>query len=151
MSQSERISHRTANQNRVGLFKQTVDDFDFVRNLCAAENDNKRARRIFQFISQKLQLALHEQPRGALTAAFGHHASDPFSGSMGAMRCAEGVIDINVGNLGEFFCKCRIIGFFFFVITDIFEQKHIAVFHGGNGFFDFLADTIIHKSDGLAE
>ena len=78
LRQAERISHRAANQNRVGFFNQTINHLDFVRNLRTAKNDNKWADWFIQFIAQKLQLALHEQTGGAPASAPGHHAGDAF-------------------------------------------------------------------------
>ncbi len=38
------------------------------------------------------------------------------------MGGAKGVIDINVGEFGEFFGKDRVIGLFLVVITDILQK-----------------------------
>ena len=67
------------------------------------------------------------------------------------MRRAEGVVHIDIRNLRQLFGKRRVVGFLFVVITDVFQQHHVAVLHRGHGLLDFFADAIVHKRHGLAE
>ena len=149
--QLERVSHRAADENGVGLFQQTVNDLDLVGNFCAAKDDYEWPGRFFQFITKEFQFALHQQTRRALAAALSNDAGDTFRRSMSAMRRAERVVHINISNFREFFGEGGIIFFLFVVVTDIFEQQHVAGFHDADGFFNFFADAIVHEGDVTAE
>ena len=63
LRQLESVSHRAADQNGVRFFQQPVNDLDFVGNFRAAENDDERSGRGFQFVTEKFQFAFHQPPR----------------------------------------------------------------------------------------
>ena len=128
----EGVNHGAADENGVGLFEEAVNDLDFVGNLGAAEDDDKRAGGIFQFAAQKLQFAFHEQAGGAETAPAGDDAGDAFGGGMGAMGGAEGVVDVNIGDGGEFLGEGGVVGLFFVVVADVFQKEHVAGLEGGH-------------------
>ena len=43
LGQLERVRHRAADEDRVGLVEQPIDHLDFIGDLCAAENHDERA------------------------------------------------------------------------------------------------------------
>ena len=126
LRQLERVSHRAADENRVRLFEQAVNDLDLVGNLRAAENDDERTRRLLQFVAEKFQFALHQQARRALAAALGDDARHAFGRSMRAMRRAERVVHVNIRDLGQLLGERRIVGFLFVVVADVLQQQHVA-------------------------
>jgi hypothetical protein len=60
--------------------------------------------------------------------------SDAFSGGVGAVGAAEGVVDVDVAEAGEFFGEDRIVGFFFGMEAEVLEQKGLAGFEVGGHF-----------------
>ena len=52
----ERVSHRAADEDSVGLIQQTVDDLDLVRNFGAAEDDDKGAGRVSPVLRQEISI-----------------------------------------------------------------------------------------------
>ena len=151
LRQAERVSHRAANQDRVRLFQQPVNDLDLVRNLRAAENDDERAGRLLQFVAEELQFAFHQQAGGALAAALGHDAGHAFGRGMRAMGRAERVVHINVGDLRQLLGKRRVVLLLLVVIADVLQQQHVAGLHRGHGLLDLLADAIVHERHRFAE
>ena len=72
---------------------------------------------------------------------------DAFCRSMGAMRAAEGVVHVDVAETGKLFREGRIVGFFFGVKAQIFEQQHLARFELSRKFERDLADAIGRECD----
>ena len=50
-----------------------------------------------------------------------------------AVGGAEGVVDVEVAELGELCGESRVVLFFFLVEAGIFQQQHVAIFHSGDG------------------
>jgi hypothetical protein len=69
---------------------------------------------------------------------------------MRAMGSAEGVVDIEVGQLGEGLGKRFVIGFFFGVEAKILEQESLAAFKFAGHFFCLNANAIGSETDILA-
>ena len=67
------------------------------------------------------------------------------------MGGAEGVVHVHIGHFGQFLGEHGIVGFLFVVVTNIFQQDDVAIFHGRHGLLHLGADAIIDKGDGLAE
>ena len=151
MRQPERIGHCAADEQRIRLFQQPVNDLDLIRDLCPAKNDDERAGRLVQLVAQKLQFALHQQAGGALAAAFGHQARHAFGRGMSTMGRAKRVVYIDVSDLGQIFGEGRIIGLFLVVIAYILQQQHIAGLHHGNHLLDLGADAIVGERHREAE
>ena len=61
------------------------------------------------------------------------------------MGRAECVIYINIAQGSKLFSELRIVLFFFGMETEIFEQKHVAIFHCRNLSNHIVADAIISK------
>ena len=78
MGEFERVGHGTANQNGIRLFQQPVNDLDFVRHLGAAQNNNKWAGGVFQFIAKKFQFAFHQQASRSQTTSAGDNPGNAF-------------------------------------------------------------------------
>ena len=63
------------------------------------------------------------------------------------MRRSEGVVHIQLGELGQRFCEIFVVGFFFWMKAQVFEQQDLT----GVQFLDHLpgfpSDAIGRKSD----
>jgi hypothetical protein len=55
VGQFKSIRHRATDENRIGFVEERVDHHYLIRHLCPAEDDDKRARWLLQFFTQKLQ------------------------------------------------------------------------------------------------
>ena len=69
---------------------------------------------------------------------------------VGAVRSAEGIVDESIG-CGQCSCKLGIVLFFASVEAHVFEKKDFALTHFSHFGFNFFANAVFHKGDGLAE
>ncbi len=67
------------------------------------------------------------------------------------MRRRKGVVDPEVAELCQFGDKGRIVLFFLFMETGVFQAEDIAVLHRGDGLLRDVADAILGESDGLVD
>ena len=65
LGREEREAHRAADQDRVGVLEERVDDADLVGHLRAADDRDERALRVGEDAAQRLDLALEQAARGA--------------------------------------------------------------------------------------
>ena len=147
----EGVSHRAADQHRVGLFQQAVDDFDFFGNFCAAENDHERLGWLVQFVAEELQLTLHQQTRRAFAAALGHETRHAFRARVRAMCRAERVVHINIRDLRKLLRERRIVRLFLVVVAHVFQQQNAAGGQRVRRRLDLFADAVVHELHGLAD
>ena len=68
---------------------------------------------------------------------------------MGAVGAAEGVVDVDVAEAGEFFGECGIVGLFFRVEAEVFEQERLAGFEVGGHLAGDCADAVGGEGDVL--
>ena len=66
------------------------------------------------------------------------------------MRGAEGVVDIEIGELAKLPGEVLVVGFFFGVEAEVFEQQGLAFFQLARHFFGFGADALGTEADVLA-
>ena len=64
---------------------------------------------------------------------------------VGAVGGSERVVHIHITQFAQFFGKCPVARFFFFVKTQIFQQQHLAGSHHAKGKQGLLANTIVGK------
>jgi len=88
---------------------------------------------VLQDAAQILQLLFHEQPG----SGFLHELSDANRGSVGTMGGAEGIVDIEIGELGELPGKILVVLFFLGVKTEVLEQQRLAFLEFERHFFGF--------------
>ncbi len=91
-----------------------------------------------QRLAEIIELLLHEQPGRRLLDELG----DADRGSVGAVRRAEGVVHVVVGQLGKLVRKVLVIGFFFGVEAQVFEQQGMAFLQLRGHFLGLHADAI---------
>ena len=77
--------------------------------------------------------------------------AEALGGSVRAVRRREGVVDPDVAEFGQLSDEGRIVLFFLFMETGVFEAKDIAVLHRGDRLLRGLADAIIGKGDRLLD
>ena len=132
----EGVCHGAADDQAVDHLAEVLDDFDFVGDFGAAEDGDAGARRIGGGHAEILQFLLHEESGGGLRDVLDH----ALGGSVGAMGGAEGVVDVEIAEGGEFLGEGGIVLLLFGVEAQIFEEEDFA----GGGFhgLDFGADAI---------
>ena len=118
----ERVSHGAADQQAVDDLAEVLDHFDLVGDLGAAQNRHAWPRRIARRHAEILQFLLHQQSGGV----HGHELDHAFGGGVRAMRGAEGVVDVDVAQRGEFFGEGRVVLFFLGMEAQVLQQQHFA-------------------------
>jgi len=116
----------SASTLRTRIFQQ----FDLGGDLGAADDRNHRLGRRFQRLVQRVEFGLHGTP-----GVGRQHVAKALGGGVRAMRRRESVVDPDVAELCQLRDKARVVLFFFFMKTRVFETKDIAVLHLGDGFF----------------
>ena len=114
----EGVGHAATNDQRIDLVEQVLDHTDFIGNLCATKNGNKRAFRIVERLAHDIEFFLDKE------AAHGRQIiGQTGGGGMRAMRGAKGVIDKQLGHGCQFLGERRIILRLFLVEADILEHQ----------------------------
>ncbi len=98
---------------------------------------------LLEGLAEVVQLLLHEEAGGGLLDEVG----DALSGGVGAMGAAEGVVDVDVAEGGELLRELGIVGFFFGVEAEVFQQQDLAGFKLAGKFFGDVADAVGGKGD----
>ena len=94
----ERVGHAADAHDAVRLVDEVLDDENLVRDLGAADDGRERPLHLrwVEHLLEGLELLLHEQAGDARhLAGHAHHRG------VGAVRRAEGIVDIDVAQLGE--------------------------------------------------
>ena len=120
---------------------------DFVGNLGTAHDHEEWSLGIAQLAVEVFELALHQQAHRALFDEVGH----TFRGSVGTVRSAKGVVDVNVGAARQLLGEIGVVRFFGGVEAGVFQNQHFAGLQRGTQSSHFDADAIGSKFHGLAE
>ena len=144
----EGVGHGAADQQRVDLVEQVVDDLDLVRDLRAADDRDKRAVRMFYRVAQILQLLLHQEAG----RAFADGSDDPVHRRVCPMGRPERVVDVEVGQLGELPGKNRVVFLLRGVEAQVLQQHDMAAgVRLGHRRFGGIADAVGGEHDRPAE
>ena len=102
LRQQKREAHAAADDEGVALVHERVDDLDLVGDLRAAQDGDEGTLRLVEHAGERGDLALHE-----VTGIGGQKRRDAGRGGMGAVRGAEGVVDVGVGEVGQLAGRTR--------------------------------------------
>ena len=72
---------------------------------------------------------------------------EPFGRGVGAVSGGEGVVDIDVAELGELFDMGRIVLLLALMEAGVLQQEHVAVLHFGDRVVGRLADAVGAEGD----
>ena len=97
LSFQECVSHRPADEKGVHLAHQILDDGDLVAHFGSAQNGDERLFRMLQGFTQIAKFLFHQQPGGGLL----HKLRNANRGRVRPMRGAEGIVHIDLAQLGE--------------------------------------------------
>ncbi len=98
----EGIGHAAADQERVDVADQVLQDFQLAGNFGAADDRHKGTLRFFQSQAEIVNFLLHQEAGDARSALGAHVLADDRRGGVLAFRCAKGVVDIDVTIGGQF-------------------------------------------------
>ena len=101
------------------------DDVDLVGDLRAAEDRDERALRVADGVAEELQLLLDEEADHARLAL--HRLRHAERAGVLAVGGAEGVVHVDVAELGELLGEVRVVLLLFLVEAEVFQQQHVAV------------------------
>ena len=73
---------------------------------------------------------------------------EPFGRGVSAVSGGEGVIDIDVAELGEFVDMGRVVLLLALMEASVLEQEHVAILHFGDRVVGCLADAVGCEGDG---
>ena len=109
------------------LAMQIAEQVELGRNLGAADDGGDRPLRRVERLAERLELGLH----GA--AGIGRqHVAEAFGRGMRAVRGGEGVVDIDVAELGERGDEGRIVLFLAGVEARVLQAEDVAGLHRGD-------------------
>ena len=122
LGRHEGIGHATADDERVDLLKQVIDDVQLVGNLCAAENRDKRTLRIGKGLAHDGDFLLHQ-----IAADGGQVICNTGRGGVRAVRGAEGVVDKNISHGGKLLGKLGVVLRLALFKAGVLKQHDLAV------------------------
>jgi hypothetical protein len=138
----EGVGHAAADDDGVGfgwaIVEEVVDDADLVGDLGAADDGDEGLVGFGEGLAHVGELFLHEEAGGGFLDEVG----DAFGGGVGAVCAAEGVVDVDVAEGGELFAEGGVVGLFFGVEAEVFEQEWLAGFEVGGHLAGDLADAV---------
>ena len=121
----ERVAHRAADEDRVGDLEERVDDADLVGHLRAADDRDERAPGVVEDPGQRLDLALQQAPGGRVLDVL----DDADRRGVRAVRRAERVVDVEVGQRAEALGELRVVLRLARLEADVLEHHDVAVGH----------------------
>ena len=142
----EREGHRAADQDGVGALGQRHEHADLVGHLDAPGDHDERMLGIVQQCSERLQLAPQQQPGRAR-----QQVCDALGGGVRAVGSAEGVVDVDIGELRERGRELRVVGRLARVEAQVLEQQHVAVAQLADGLLGDRPDAVGRPHHGPAE
>ena len=121
LGEEEGVGHPAADDEDVDLAREVVEDLDLVGDLGAADDRGEGALRLFHERRQELDLPLHEE-----ADVGGQDRRHAVGRRVGAVRGAEGVVDVDVGVGGERLGEVGVVLLFFRVEAEVLEQEALA-------------------------
>jgi len=145
LREREGVRHRAADQDFVANPEEVFDDVDLVGDFRAAEDRDERALRSANRVGQVLDFLFDEETADARFA--GHRFRNGDHRSVGAVAGAERVVDVNVGEGGEFRGEFGVALLFARLETEVFENDDVAVGQRGDFRFRVGADGVGREVD----
>ncbi len=117
----EREAHRAADDHDVGDLQEAVDHADLVGHLGAADHGHEWPWRALQDLRQRAHLAL-QQPPGRVR----QQVRDALRARMRTVGRAEGVVDVHVGQRGQFRRERRVVARLARLEAHVLEHEQLA-------------------------
>ena len=124
------------------LRDEIAEEIELGRDFRAADDGGERTLRVLHHLFEGFELRLH-----AASDIGGQAMGEALGRGMRTMGDREGVVDIDVAELGEFGDEGRIVRLLAAVEAGVFEQHDVAVGHFGDRRRRALADAIGDEFD----
>ncbi len=141
----ESIGHAAADGELVHARDEMGQDLDLGRDLGAADDSHDRPRGVLQRLAEGVNLG-HQLEAGISWTKM----SERLDRSMRPMRRREGVVDIDVAEVGEGLGEFEVVLLLAAVIADVLEHGDLSWLDGGDAPPRLLAETVADEVDGGA-
>ena len=118
-SEQEGVCDAAADNQLVDLVSQRLEDGQLGRHLRAGNNGHQRASRVFKRAGKSVDFTAHEEACTSHWRIFG----DTVGCGFGAVRGAEGVIDVDVAELGHLLRQLVVVLLLALVAATVLEQN----------------------------
>ena len=125
---AEGVRHAAADDERIALADEALDDADLVGDLRTAQDGDEGTHRVFHRAAEELQLLLDEEAADRDGSEAVLH--DARGGGVSAMRGAECVVDVDVAEVRELSAKLLAVLLLTGVEAGVFEQHALPVLEG---------------------
>ncbi len=122
LHRQEREGHGAADEDRVGALQERLEHPDLVGHLGPPDDRHQRPRGVLEDAGERLDLALHEQAGRA-----GQQVGDALGRRVRAVRGAEGVVDVGVGQVGQAPRQLGVVLGLARLVADVLEHDDLAV------------------------
>ena len=143
----ERVRHRAADHQDVDAFEERLDDGDLVADLRTAEHGDVRLVGRAHDLAERRDLLLEEKPAPAVAKEL----RQPVHARVRAVHGAEGVVDVDVRQLGELTTERFVVLLFFRVEAEVLEQADVASAQVVDDLLGRVADAVFGQGHVLAE
>ena len=141
----EGVCHAAADDERIALFKQVVDDVELVCDLRTAEDGDEGADGMLEGVCHDGELLLDEEAAdGGLDEAV---LDDGCRGGVRAVRGAECVVHIDVAEGSELLAELEVLLLLLPVEAEVFQEHAFALLAGGNFCLCVGADDVVREGD----
>ena len=137
--EQEGVGDAAADDELVDLVGQRLENGEFRGNLGAAHDGDQRPLGFAQGLGERIDFATHQDAGAGDRGIF----RDAVRRRFGAVRGAEGVIDVDVAELGHFLGQFVVVLLFALVDAAVFEQDDFARFH-----LEAAVDPVLDQADG---
>ena len=142
----ERVCHTAADDDRVGLFDQVVDNADLVGNLGAAQDRDEGTCRLGESLAHNVKLLGNQ-----VTGCGRKEIRKAGRGSVCAVSRSESIVDIEIRKRSKLSRKSGIVLRLFLVKTDILKHQDLAVLKSGSLRLGIVADHVGSKYNRLSD
>src|SRR6185437_6862034 len=142
LGEQEGVGHPPADNEDIDLVHEITEEVELGRDLGAPDNRRKGPRRIAEREIERLELSLHRPSRMR-----GQAMGEALGCRMRAVGGGEGVVDIEIAQLGELGDMGRIVLLLALVKAGVLQQQNVAVLHPGDRVGGGLADAVVREGD----
>jgi hypothetical protein len=143
----ERVRHRAADADRVGLRDEVLEHLDLVGHLGAAQDRDERLRRVREGLPEVLDLLLDEEA-GRLLFHEPRHAGRR---RVRAVRRAERVIHPHVGEARQLAREGLVVRLLLRVEAEVLEEEHLPLLEVAHELLHAVADAVVGEDHVLLQ
>ena len=142
LREQERVGHGAADDQHVDLGDQVAEQSSLVDTLAPPTMAATGRSGSSSALSKRLEFRLH----GAAGIG-GQHVAEAFGRGMGAVRGREGVVDIDIAELGQRADEVGIVLFLARVEAGVLQQRMSPGFMAATALLGRLADAVVGERD----